>query len=178
MLAGTYYSRNRERVLATSKRWRSENIERVRRVARENYWKNRDKKVLQNSEYRIKNKDWWSDYCKQYSKTEKYKAYHREWSKRSGRAKKPMQRFHSHKHSASLRGIEFNITFDEFCSFSGSSCYYCGEMLDCIRLDRVDNNIGYSIENVVPCCKTCNYMKKAQSKADFIGRCKMIAKNH
>lgn len=28
-------------------------------------------------------------------------------------------------------------------------------------LDRVDNDIGYEIGNVAPCCSTCNYIKKS-----------------
>ena len=35
-------------------------------------------------------------------------------------------------------------------------------------LDRVDNSIGYILENVVPCCVTCNSMKMAMSYNEFI----------
>ena len=35
-------------------------------------------------------------------------------------------------------------------------------------LDRVDNEKGYTIDNVVPCCKHCNYAKRNRSVEEFI----------
>ena len=35
-------------------------------------------------------------------------------------------------------------------------------------IDRVDSNLGYEINNVVPCCKTCNLMKNVHSENDFL----------
>lgn len=38
------------------------------------------------------------------------------------------------------------------------SCTYCGDT-NRIGLDRIDNNFGHSVNNVVPCCYECNIMR-------------------
>ena len=62
-------------------------------------------------------------------------------------------------------------------------CIYCGgtdgtEDNKYVGVDRVCNEIGYKIGNVVPCCKTCNSMKMEMSYVQFINVCNMIAKKH
>jgi len=44
-------------------------------------------------------------------------------------------------------------------------------------VDRVDNSIGYTVENSVSCCAMCNRMKHAYGAAAFIEKCRAIA-NH
>lgn len=34
-------------------------------------------------------------------------------------------------------------------------------------LDRVNNNLGYTFDNVVPCCKICNFAKSTMNKDEF-----------
>ena len=89
--------------------------------------------------------------------------------------------------SARHRGIEFSIDFDTFIDLTSKNCFYCGMEPKQIRqryggtphiyngLDRVDNSKGYIINNVVPCCKSCNYKKKdvtigiAKKMLEFLG---------
>ena len=57
-------------------------------------------------------------------------------------------------------------------------CHYCGkppskphrkcETFLYNGLDRVDNNIGYTESNVVPCCYICNKMKGELPVEDFL----------
>lgn len=42
-------------------------------------------------------------------------------------------------------------------------------------IDRVDNSVGYTIENCVPCCTSCNFMKGKMTKDDFIEKVSQIA---
>lgn len=35
-------------------------------------------------------------------------------------------------------------------------------------IDRVDNSIGYTEGNVVPCCITCNKAKSKQTSEEFL----------
>jgi hypothetical protein len=82
---------------------------------------------------------------------------------------------HSYKAGAIKRNYEFNLTEDQVEEIILKNCYYC----DCEPtitpssknknrtstpfkhngIDRLDNDKGYYIENVVPCCKICNVMK-------------------
>lgn len=58
------------------------------------------------------------------------------------------------------------MTLEEFKEVASMSCTYCG--LDANKgIDRVDNAQGYTKENSVSCCKTCNYMKNKLSLEDF-----------
>lgn len=34
-------------------------------------------------------------------------------------------------------------------------------------IDRIDNNKGYTIDNVVPCCKMCNQAKNDYTLQEF-----------
>jgi hypothetical protein len=83
------------------------------------------------------------------------------------------------KACAKKRGYSFNLNFKEFINLTQQNCYYCGISPNryCKSrnskflyngLDRLNNDLGYEIENVVPCCKNCNTAKSDQSKEDYI----------
>lgn len=50
------------------------------------------------------------------------------------------------------------IEFDEYSILIKNNCYYCKSLLPeaGIGLDRINNTIGYTINNVIPCCANCN----------------------
>lgn len=91
--------------------------------------------------------------------------------------KQPEHRYRSYKEGAKRRGIEFNISYEEFIKYWDNSCTYCGEDISGIGLDRKNNDTGYTIENMVVCCRTCNYMKHTMKENDFINQCTRIANN-
>ena len=41
-------------------------------------------------------------------------------------------------------------------------------------IDRKDNFLGYTLSNVVTCCKKCNFLKRDMSYIDFINYIKQI----
>jgi hypothetical protein len=49
-------------------------------------------------------------------------------------------------------------------------CFYCGhsEIYGVNGVDRKDNAVGYTLENSVPCCATCNFAKRQMTVAEFI----------
>ena len=66
----------------------------------------------------------------------------------------------------------FSLSEDQFKHLVQQNCYYCGESPRMISkgrkgspdfvyngLDRLDNSLGYTIDNVVPCCKRDNKLK-------------------
>lgn len=43
-------------------------------------------------------------------------------------------------------------------------------------IDRVDSDKPYEIDNCVPCCTKCNFMKQAHSVEDFLNHVEAIYK--
>lgn len=72
------------------------------------------------------------------------------------------------------RSLEFELTSDDVDSLITKDCDYCG-ISPAKGIDRVDNAVGYTLENCVPCCKTCNVMKMTLSVSDFINHVRRIA---
>ena len=96
------------------------------------------------------------------------------------------------KRNAANRKHSFDLSFEEFDRLIQQNCAYCGaapqtnEALIKERgngreplfyyngIDRIDSSIGYSIENCVPCCPKCNYMKRSYGKDEFLNHIKAI----
>ena len=86
----------------------------------------------------------------------------------------------SYRASARDRNLSFEITKDQFFSLTDSNCFYCNSKPSSVRknkndsgdyqyngIDRIDNTKGYTLDNVVTCCKICNYAKNALSVNEF-----------
>ena len=68
----------------------------------------------------------------------------------------------------------FTLTKDEFLSFWQKPCHYCGSNISTIGLDRINNDKGYELSNVVSCCDRCNRMKLTMTVNDFMNHiCKI-----
>lgn len=89
----------------------------------------------------------------------------------------PVGRFKSYKLNAKNRGIDFTLSFQEFCDFIGIRCFYCGRDTNIVGIDRVNNDIGYTKENCVSCCKRCNMAKGKNTQQEFIEMCRFITEN-
>jgi len=89
----------------------------------------------------------------------------------------PKGRYREIKNDAKRRGIEWNLTFEQFMQFWQKPCYYCGVEIKTIGLDRIDSGKGYTIDNIVSCCHYCNTLKNNMSQKEFIDKCKKIAQN-
>lgn len=88
-----------------------------------------------------------------------------------------------YKNSALRRDYTFNLSLESFKKITSSSCFYCGiePQQSCVSeagkrngsylhngIDRIDNLVGYELDNCVPCCKTCNFAKRTMSKDQFL----------
>ncbi len=94
--------------------------------------------------------------------------------------------FATYRSSAESRGILFELSKDEFKSFTVLDCFYCGSSPFSTYkpalsggylyngIDRRDNTLGYVLTNVVPCCKFCNWMKNVFSEEQFVNRCALV----
>jgi hypothetical protein len=82
------------------------------------------------------------------------------------------------------------ISFKDFYDMSQKDCFYCGSEPNNRQnsqkddpnasqfakdngefvyngLDRIDSNLGHTLQNCVPCCKICNWAKSDHSIDDF-----------
>lgn len=89
---------------------------------------------------------------------------------------------------AQRRKHSFSLSLEEFKVIVNSDCYYCGIAPFAIQksyagkaddltyngIDRVCNEIGYDIANVVPCCKNCNYAKRKFTQEEFFNMIERI----
>ena len=59
------------------------------------------------------------------------------------------------------RGKTWLLTRDEYYHLVDHLCFYCDDTLGIsgLRLDRIDNDGGYEVDNVVPCCYRCNMVR-------------------
>jgi hypothetical protein len=80
----------------------------------------------------------------------------------------------SYKRNARNRHYELLLPYDKFVELINGNCYYCGSgpsntftwhykyetaTMPFNGIDRIDNTIGYTIDNCVSCCRTCNSAK-------------------
>lgn len=59
---------------------------------------------------------------------------------------------------------EFNLTLKQYTNILKkykNKCFYCDDKIENngVGLDRIDSSKGYSIDNVVTCCRNCNFLK-------------------
>lgn len=102
--------------------------------------------------------------------------------------------FSGYKNSARKRGKSFELTFDEFLVITARPCYYCTDppsnTLTVTRvhsgehsftysgIDRIDSSMGYTMDNVVPCCILCNQAKNDLTHKQFVAHIHKIARRH
>ena len=79
-------------------------------------------------------------------------------------------KFCRYKTRSKERNISFQLTKKQFISFWQKNCHYCGSKIETIGIDRVDNNKGYLIDNIVACCRTCNSIKNNRTLDEFENR--------
>ena len=95
--------------------------------------------------------------------------------------------YRQYKWSAKQRGHSFNISKDQFSKIVFMKCNNCGdepnqkrsitEKLKSIYhegqyilvngIDRINNSIGYEIENCTPCCFICNKAKSTMTVKEW-----------
>lgn len=94
----------------------------------------------------------------------------RYYSKRREQLKSAKYRHLQYKARARRSNFLFELTLDQFAQLTAQKCTWCGEYSagkEFCGLDRIDNNLGYIVENVRPFCEMCNKIKLAHSE-DFV----------
>jgi len=108
--------------------------------------------------------------------------------------------YFQYKAGAKNRKLDFLLTKEEFRYLISDNCYYCHDLPDkkyrvhkssriseewaeqnsifCHGIDRVDNNLGYILNNCVTCCKSCNFAKHILNQNEFFDKIKKIYNKH
>lgn len=171
--------------------------EEIKQKKREWYWKNRDKaleKAKENAKKRYeenkiaileRNKKWKSEnpeYMTIYREghKEEISEYNKKYSKTPiGRACNLYGSYvvNDRKHGRIGKELPINYITPKWIVenvFSGQKCHYCGET-DWTKLgcDRIYSSKSHTIDNVVPCCLSCNSKKGSMSYEEFM---KMLGK--
>jgi hypothetical protein len=86
------------------------------------------------------------------------------------------RRYLAYRRNARQRMIMFSLSLRQFTSMWQRPCTYCGEPIQTIGIDRLDNTRGYEVGNVASCCRTCNQMKSDSDLISFLDRCASISR--
>lgn len=81
----------------------------------------------------------------------------------------------------SYTDIDFDtFGYDLFCFIITQNCFYCNRessnirkdwknnIILCNGLDRIDQKLPHTIDNIISCCKYCNWSKAKRSYAEFL----------
>jgi hypothetical protein len=71
--------------------------------------------------------------------------------------------YNEYKKRANMKLLLFELTIEDYNTIINSQCYLCGrKSYEKYKngIDRIDNNLGYTMNNVKSCCGSCNYIKK------------------
>ena len=80
------------------------------------------------------------------------------------------------KRRAEVDGINWELTSEDVFYLISSPCRYCGQILEKFNgIDRIDSSFGYVSNNVVSCCKWCNWAKNSMSIDEFKKQIKKIS---
>lgn len=124
--------------------------------------------------------------CKSCMKKIKSQATHERFSK--GKEGLKNRLFGAYVSSANIRGIPFELTREDFFSYTHKQCHYCHvapltkASKRCGRepmnvdeyeflyngVDRIDNSKGYTKENCITCCGQCNKAKNMMSYDEYL----------
>lgn len=96
--------------------------------------------------------------------------------------------FSNYRTAAIKRNKEFLLNRGEFEKIVLDNCYYCGNHpkiypnngnyngnIPVNGIDRKDNAVGYTLNNCVPCCSICNFMKVKMSDDAFLSHVEKIS---
>lgn len=95
-----------------------------------------------------------------------------------------------YKRDAEKRKLCFNLTIKQFEYLTKLNCHYCGQLPAAKYqnkycngpyiyngIDRLDNRVGYVVDNSIPCCWICNKMKGTLTGPEFYTQVHKIYKH-
>ena len=89
--------------------------------------------------------------------------------------------YEEYRHRASTKGIDFEITKEDYSLLISGDCFMCGKQKSeqhTNGIDRMDNNRGYIHGNINSCCCECNIMKKNYDYDEIMRKFVLIYEIH
>ena len=71
--------------------------------------------------------------------------------------------YNKYRTRADDKSLPFELTHEDYNTITNSQCYLCGRKSyekHKNGIDRIDNDLGYTMSNIQPCCYSCNFIKK------------------
>lgn len=89
--------------------------------------------------------------------------------------------------NAKKKNLKFSLTDTLLYRLITSNCFYCDTLPTAIKklrnvqlkwngIDRLDNQVGYEVDNCVTCCSDCNYLKNKLNYTEFKNKVYLIAR--
>jgi hypothetical protein len=75
------------------------------------------------------------------------------------------KRYNRTKVSARNRGYDFDLSREDFLWLMNWECFWCGD--EPTGVDRLENKVGYNVDNCVSSCKRCNVAKNDMTKDEW-----------
>ena len=155
-----YNRKNKDRISKRASERYTRDIERLRDKSNKRYYEKKEGILEQQKEYYERRYDYIRD---------------RETAKANTREGK----YFKIVTNAEERKRIVEMTKDEIMNMTDLPCVYCGkETIDGVKrngIDRMDNSVGYTLSNCMPCCEVCNYMKQSLDPHTFVERCSQIS---
>ena len=147
-----YYQANKEKIAAYNAEYYQANKEKKAAYNAEYYQSNKEKKA----EYYQANKDKIAEYYASYYNPQKNPM---NWAKRMVADYRQMDRQHGF-------GDKDTISVDYFIQhIANQPCAHCGKQgIGLIGCNRLDNTKPHTIDNVEPCCQSCNFSQNIRDQ--------------
>lgn len=89
--------------------------------------------------------------------------------------------YSAYQKRALRKQLDFLLTKPDFDIIIQNDCYICGKKTidgHINGVDRINNNEGYTLNNVKSCCGECNFMKKSYELDKFMDKLNKIYNKH
>ncbi len=152
--------KDREKRLDAKRHYHQEHKQIANRKRKELYWATRNKNLEDNREY--------------------YRIHKNEISQRKKKKYESITakgKYDRYRRAAKYKGITFTISFEDFYGFWQEPCFYCGDPISTVGIDRVDNTLGYEVGNLLPCCPICNHMRTNKTFDEYVDQCMKVTNN-
>jgi hypothetical protein len=164
-----YRENNKAKIKAYHKSYYQKNAEKLKAAAKLFREKNPEKTVAYNLKYKDKRRV--ADYQRYWNNRDK------EIQRMKAYSVTPKGKFSEYKTNAKTRSLIFSLTFEQFMVFWQKSCTYCGNAIETIGIDRIDNTRGYEFDNCTSCCIICQRMKMDHPLTSWLNHMQKVLKH-